>query len=149
MIAPAMIFAAIGAVAIHQFAAAKLDPRFMAALAGLFVALVIAGAYTRYFITWAKDPNVPVWFNVDSVAIGRRINALPEGTQKYVVIYAREGGVVDYGLPTPVAPVLYTTDSFVPDAAAQKVVKNIHYLLPSEAGQIPPGTPRCTIFEIR
>jgi len=149
MIVPAMTFAAIGAVTLYRLAAARLNVRWIAALTALFIAVVVTGAYTQYFIAWAKNPNVALRFNADCVAIGNQINALPPTTQKYVVIYALEGGVVDYGLPTPVAPVLYFTNSFVPDAAAQRVVKNIHYLLPSEAGQIPSGTPSSTIFEIR
>ena len=148
MTVPAMAFAAVGALAFHQWAATKLNARWMAALTTVFIVATIAGAYTQYFITWAKNPNVPVWFCADSVDIGRKINALPPATQKYVVIYAYEG-VEDYGLATPVAPVLYVTNSFVPDATAQRVVKNIHYLLPAEIGQIPPGTPPNTIFEIR
>ncbi|MGB7758739.1 MAG: hypothetical protein WBL61_02865 [Bryobacteraceae bacterium] len=147
MIVPAMTLAAIGALALYRLLAAKLSPRWMGALTALFIVIVIAGAYTQYFITWAKNPNVRGFFNTDWVAVGKEINALPPATQKYVVIYA--GGVTDYGLPATAAPVLYSTGSFVPDAAAQKVVKNIHYLLPGEVSQIPPGTPPGSIFEIR
>jgi 4-amino-4-deoxy-L-arabinose transferase-like glycosyltransferase len=147
VVIPTMVFAAIGAIALYRLVSTKLNAQLMAALATLFIAIVIAGAYTQYFISWAKNPNVPGSFNADYVAIGNEINALPSSTQKYVVIYA--SGVIDYGLPMPVEPVLYVTNSFVPDATAQKVVKNIHYLLPSEVGQIPAGTPSSTMFEIR
>jgi hypothetical protein len=147
MVVPAMVLAAIGALALYRLIATKLNARWSMILAPLFIAIVIVGAYAQYFIAWAQDSNVPGSFNADYVAIGNEINALPSSTPKYVVIYA--GGVIDYGLPMPIEPVLYVTDSFVPDATAQKVVKNIHYLLPSEVSQIPIGTPSSTIFEIR
>ena len=147
MVVPAMVFAAIGAIALYRLVAKKLNMKWMATLTALFVAMIVAGAYAQYFVAWAKNPNVPGSFNANYVQIGNEINALPSATQKYVVIYA--GGVIDYGLPMPIEPVLYVTNSFVPDATAQKFVNNIHYLLPDETSQIPAGTPSSTIFEIR
>ncbi len=147
MVVPIMVFAAIGAVILYRLVAARLGARWTTVLTALFVAVIVAGAYVQYFVTWAENPNVPGAFSADYVQIGNEINALPPSMQKYVIIDA--GGVIDYGLPMPAEPVLYVTNSFVPDATAQKVVKNIHYILPDETGQIPIGTPSDTIFTIR
>jgi hypothetical protein len=147
MVVPAVVFAALGGEWLYQLGARKLNRQSMAIITALFITAAAGKCYTQYFVAWAEHPSVRVDFNADSVDIGNRINALPASEPKYVVVYAK--GVIDYGLPMPVEPVLYITHSFVPDAAAQKVVNNIHYLLPSEINQIPPGTPGSRIFEIR
>jgi len=144
---PAVVFAALGGGWLYQFGARKLKRQWMAILTALFITVAVAKSYSEYFVAWAPHPSVRMDFNADSVDIGNRINALPASEPKYVVVYAT--GVIAYGLPVPVEPVLYVTHSFVPDSAAQKVVNNTQYLLPSEINQIPPGTPSSHIFEIR
>jgi len=146
MVVPAVIFAAVGASWIHGWLAAKLNPRLMAVAAACFLAFLGVAAYRQYFVTWARDPNVAAAFDAGYVAIARQINALPPSTEKYVVV---AGGILDYGIPSAAESVLYVTHSFVPDAAAQKHVSHIHFLLPGEIGQIPAGTPPGAIFEIR
>jgi hypothetical protein len=147
MVVPAVIFAALGGEWLYQLGVRKLNRQWMAIATTFFIVAALVQCYTQYFVVWAQHSSVREDFNADSVVIGNRINALPANEPKYVVVYAR--GVIDYGLPMPVETVLYVTHSFVPDAAAQKVVNNIHYLLPSEINQIPPGTPSSYIFEIR
>jgi 4-amino-4-deoxy-L-arabinose transferase-like glycosyltransferase len=146
MVAPAMIFAAIGAFWVYCRLAAKLDAGWMAAITACFLAFLGAAAYRQYFVTWARNPNVAAAFDADYVAIGKQINALPPSTEKYVVV---AGGILDYGIPSAAEAVLYVTHSFVPDAAAQKHVGHIHFLLPDQIDQIPSGTARSAIFEIR
>jgi 4-amino-4-deoxy-L-arabinose transferase-like glycosyltransferase len=145
-VAPAMIFAAVGALGIYGWLAAKLSARWMAAVTASFLAFLCAAAYRQYFVTWATDPNVAAAFDAGYVAIGDEINALPQATEKYVVV---TGGILDYGIPSVAESALYLTHSFVPDAAAQKQVGHIHFLLPNEIDQIPSGTARSAIFEIR
>jgi 4-amino-4-deoxy-L-arabinose transferase-like glycosyltransferase len=146
MVVPATIFAAAGAVRIYGWLAAKLGARWMPAVAACFLALLSAAAYRQYFVTWATNPNVAAAFDAGYVAIGKRINALPPAAEKYVVV---AGGILDYGIPSVAEAVLYVTHSFVPDAAAQKHVGRIHFLLPNEIDRIPSGTPPGAIFEIR
>ncbi len=147
MVIPAVIFAATATFWAYEWLTEKISKRWVTLIVAIFIACVMAGGYVEYFVQWAKSSDTPGSFNADYVQVGEQINALPASTEKYVVIYA--GGVTDYGLPMPVEPVLYITRSFVPDAAKQKVVNHIHYLLPDEIGQIPSGTPSSTIFEIR
>ena len=146
VVVPAMIFAAIGAYWTYCRLAAKLGARWMAAVTACFLAFSGAAAYRQYFVIWGRDPNVAAAFDADYVAIGRQINALPPSTEKYVIV---AGGILDYGIPSVAAAALYVTHSFVPDAAAQKHVGHIHFLLPNEVDQIPSGTARSAIFEIR
>lgn len=150
-IVPTMVFAAIAGVWLYHFlhnyfARRNWRTAFVDAVAIIFLVAVAAYGYYDYFVTWAQNPNVPGAFTANYVTIGNEINALPPDVQKYVVVNA--GGVVDYGIPVPATTVMYVTDSFVPNALAQKEVNNIHYLLPNEIGQIPPGTPSSTIFDI-
>jgi hypothetical protein len=146
MVVPAMMFAAIGAYWTYCRLAVKLGARWMPAVTACFLAFLVAAAHRQYFVTWARDPNVAAAFDADYVAIGRQINALPPSTEKYVIV---AGGILDYGIPSVAAAALYVTHSFVPDAAAQKHVGQIHFLLPNEVDQIPSGTARSAIFEIR
>jgi 4-amino-4-deoxy-L-arabinose transferase-like glycosyltransferase len=148
-IVPTMVLAAIGGVwlykyLIHYFVWKNWGKAIANTIAVIFFVAVAVYGYYDYFVVWAQNPNVPGSFNADYVAIGDAINALPPSTQKYVVVVA--GGVVDYGIPVPATTVMYITNSFVPNAAAQKDVNNIHYLLPDETSTIPAGAASGTIF---
>jgi hypothetical protein len=147
MVIPAVVFAAMGGIWIYEKIFAHWHPNVRIALLAVCIAAAIGATYATYFKTWAQNSNVPGSFNADYVAIGNAINRLPPDVQKYVIVYA--GGVTDYGIPMPAMPVMYVTRSFVPDAAKQKFINHIHYLLPSEIDQIPAAAPRDTIFEIR
>ncbi|HVO28892.1 MAG TPA: glycosyltransferase family 39 protein [Candidatus Paceibacterota bacterium] len=142
MLPPALIFAAIGGVWFYR-AMKRTSKTFARSIAILFLVLVAAFAYVDYFIVWAMNQNVPGAFNADYVTIGNEINALPTGLPKYVVVNA--GGVPVRGLPTPVETTMFITDTFT---TSTQVAKNIHYLLPDQAGSIPAGTPSSTIFYI-
>ena len=151
-VVPCMIFAAIAAVWLYNlvekyFQKMRWRRMLLILIAACFLAEIGIYGYYDYFVTWAQNPNVPGAFSANYVAIGDAINALPPTLQTYVVVQA--GGVIDYGIPVPAMTVMYVTDSFVPDAVAQKDVNNIHYLLPNEIDQIPPGTPADTIFYIK
>ena len=149
VVIPAMIFAAIAGIWLYDFlcryfARKNWKKVIINIFAIIFLVAVATYGYYDYFVAWAQNPNVPGAFNADYAAIGDAINALPPATQKYLIVNA--GGVTDYGIPVPAATVMYITDSFVPDAAAQKDIKNIHYLLPDETSTIPAQTPSDTIF---
>ncbi len=150
-IVPTMVFSAIAGVWLYDFLQKYFTRRhwnnlFINMLAVIFLAATAVYGYYDYFVVWAKNPNVPGAFSANYVAIGDAINALPSPVQKYVVVNA--GGVVDYGIPVPAVTVMYVTNSFDPNAIAQKDIGNIHYLLPDEIGTIPGGTPSDTIFYV-
>jgi 4-amino-4-deoxy-L-arabinose transferase-like glycosyltransferase len=145
-VVPAMIFAAVAGVWLYQILRDRWNKNIVNVVAVIFLVSVAVYGYYDYFVIWAQNPNVQGAFSANYVTIGDAINALPPATQKYVVVNA--GGVIDYGIPVPATTVMYITNSFIPDAVAQKDQNNIHYLLPDEVGQIPNGTPSDTIFQI-
>jgi 4-amino-4-deoxy-L-arabinose transferase-like glycosyltransferase len=147
VVIPAMLFAAFAGISLYRLFGRYGNKTAARVIGIIFLATVASYGYYDYFIVWAQNPNVPGAFSANYVDIGNAINALPVSTQKYVVV--RAGGVTDYGIPVPAMTVMYITNSFVPDTAGQKLVKNIHYLLPDEINQIPLDTPSSTIFYIQ
>ena len=71
-------------------------------------------------------------FSANYVQIGRELNALPKELPKYVVVEA--GGVDVRGIPMPAQTVMFITDTFTPEKQKEK---NIYYVLPEQASQIP------------
>ena len=109
----------------------------------LFAIIVAVNAYTSYFITWAKNPNVYWAFNENYVETADQMNALPASTPKYVVVTA--GGVLARGIPVPAETVMFLTDSFT---TSTQIANHITYLLPDQTSTIPEGTPANEIFYV-
>ena len=143
MLPPAIFFAAIGGIWAYRALRNGGFKKTSVALGILFVVIVGVNGYTSYFVTWAKNPNVPGAFNENYVQIGEAINALPASTPKYVIVNA--GGVLARGIPVPAETVIFITDSFM---TSTRLAKNITYLLPDQTDLIPPGTPTNTIFSV-
>jgi len=101
----------------------------------IFLSILLFQAYYTYFIKWGQNPNVQGAFSADYVAIGRQLNSLPKELPKYVVVEA--SGVDVRGIPMPAQTVMYITDTFLPEKQKEK---NIHYVLPSQINEIPPGS---------
>ena len=149
LIPPAMLFAAIGGVWIYE----RIEERGQRtenkrrwrtlgfALSTFLFALTLFDSYHTYFILWGQNPNTQGAFAADYVVLGRTLNTLPREAPKYIVVDA--GGVLVRGVPMPAQTVMFITDSFLP---AQQQEKNIHYVLPDAASQIPPGA---EVFHIR
>jgi 4-amino-4-deoxy-L-arabinose transferase-like glycosyltransferase len=143
MLPPAIILAALGGIWLYGFLRQYWNKNLVNILAVIFLASVAVFAYVDYFVIWAQNPNVPGSFNANYVAIGNEINALPQSTQKYVVVNA--GGVLARGIPVPAETVMFVTDSFT---TSTQISNHIMYLLPDQANQIPAGTPSSTIFYV-
>lgn len=144
MLPPAIVFAAFGGIWCYDYIKKHWHKTAAVVLAVIFLVSVAVFAYVDYFMIWAGNPNVPGAFNADYVTIGREMNALPASTPKYVIVGA--GGVMTRGVPMPAETTIFITDTFLP---AQQAAKNVHYLLPDQEGQIPPGTPGMDIFVIQ
>ena len=97
------------------------------AIATLAVVLLLVGImlneYRVYFKDWAHNPNLPDAFDVTSVELGRKLNALPQSQLKYVLVNA--GGVLVNNIPMPAQTVMYITDTWTPE---KQQAKNIFYL---------------------
>jgi 4-amino-4-deoxy-L-arabinose transferase-like glycosyltransferase len=143
MVAPAMIFAALGGIWLYGIIKKYWGMNFANIIAAAFIVIVAVFGYVDYFIVWAQNPNVPGAFNANYVQLGDEINQLPASTPKYIVVNA--GGVLARGIPVPAETVMFITDSFtIKDQQAH----NIHYLLPNETSSIPSNTPSSTVFYI-
>ena len=144
MIPPAFIFAGWGGMTLYRWARQKLAPypwrRLLPAIALLFLLFLGVNTYWTYFVTWAQNPNTASAFNADYVTIGEQLNALPQNVPKYVIVQA--GGVLARGIPMPAQTVMYITNTFTQKAQQEK---NIHYVLPENAGNIPAGSYVVTI----
>jgi len=147
MLPPAIMLAAIGGIWTYGWVSGigyrVSGKRIANLIAVIFVVAVACYAYYDYFVVWAGNPNVPGAFNADYVAIGNQMNALPQATQKYVVVNA--GGVLARGIPVPAETVMFVTDSFT---TSSQLANHVTYLLPDQTNQIPVGTPSSTIFYV-
>jgi uncharacterized membrane protein len=139
----ALILATLGGVWLYRIIKKHWYGHTAIPLAIVFLTVAAVFSYYDYFVVWAENPNVPGAFNANYVTIGNEINALPTSTPKYVIVNA--GGVIARGIPVPAETTMFITHSFT---AADAAAANIHYLLPDQTGEIPPGTPSGDIFSI-
>ncbi|MBU2109902.1 hypothetical protein KKB71_03060, partial [Patescibacteria group bacterium] len=89
---------------------------------------------------WAYNSNTQGAFNSLDVEKARYLNSLPKDTPKYVIIQA--GGVDVRGIPMPSQTVMFITKTFLPEWQKEK---NIHYILPEEADNVPENAKRVWI----
>jgi len=143
MLPPAIMLAAIGGIWLYRLLSTHGHLRAARVMGALFLVAMALVAYYDYFVVWGENPNVAGAFNENYVDIGRAINRLPASTPKYVIVSA--GDVFARGVPVMAETTMFMTDSFTAEGQA---AKNIHYLLPSQTGSIPPGTPSSSVFNI-
>ncbi len=97
---------------------------------GLFTAfciLVILGCsyaqFDKYFINWARQPDVKNAFASSYVKIGNYLNDLPSGVNKYVIV--NQSGVLINGIPMPAQTVMFIENT-------QQRNQQTKYLLPEK-----------------
>lgn len=135
LIPPIIILSGFGGVWLYEKLSAKFQlKKLLLLISYVLLLILIIEAYHTYFIKWAKNPNVPGAFAQSYVDIGNKLNSLPISTPKYVIVKA--GGVDVRGMPMPTQTTMFITDTFTPEKQA---LKNIHYILPDQVNQIPPG----------
>ena len=88
--------------------------------------------YHYYFGLWAQDKDTYYAFDTNTYNLGVYLNSLPQDIKKYVIVN-RDTGVWVRGLPMPVQPILFATDTFTDD---KKIAKNFEYVLPGRADKI-------------
>jgi len=135
MIPPVFILAAIGGYEIYNWLSKKTSKRILLTITYTLLALLVIEAYVSYFIIWGKSEEVADSFNQNYVEIGRELNNLPQELPKYILIKA--GGADVRGIPMPTQTVMFITDTF---SLEKQQEKNIHYVLPSDVADIPPGS---------
>lgn len=136
MIPPVMLIAAAGGNALYEFFLGRNSSDrsrgWLSFGVAFFAGLIVANAYTNYFVLWGKNPEVARAFTAEYSAIAYRINSLPRETPKYVIVEA--GGVLVNGIPMPAEPVMFLTDTFRPEEQREK---NVFYVLPGEREKVP------------
>ena len=137
LIPPAIILAAVAGVWLHEKAKAYVLPRILSGFVVLFLTLLFLEAYQTYFLLWGPNQNTRDAFAASYVNIGKQINQTSRLREKYVIV---EGSGTDVrGLPMPTQTVMFLTDTFLP---RDQKDKRVHYVLPSQIDQIPPGALR-------
>lgn len=96
----------------------------------LFLAFLILSYYQRYFVVWAKNPDLKNAFSQDFVEMGKYLNNLPENYEKYVIVNI-SGVPVPYpdGIPMPAQTIMFLERTKYPK------IKN-NYLLPENLEKI-------------
>lgn len=127
----AYIFVALGAWKVYQFLNQNTArEKILLFAAFLFLFATSLFEFNKYFVSWAKNPNVEGAFTKNYAEIGEYLNSLPDDIKKYVII--NEAGVpVPFpdGMPMPAQ-----TPMFIERIKYGKV--RATYLLPDELDKI-------------
>ena len=113
------IFAGLGAYKLYKF---LYKPRVLIVCL-LFLAICACAQYDKYFIKWAKQPEVEDAFTKTYVDIGNYLNSLPLETARYVIV--NQPGVLVNNIPMPAQTVMFIASG-----------QNTKYLLPGEIDEI-------------
>ncbi len=125
------IFAGLGAFNLYKFLESKKINKsllFVACL--LFLVFCGYSQYDKYFMDWAKQPDVEGAFSKNYVDIGNYLNGLPAETASYVIV--NQSGVPVNNIPVPAQTVI-----FIQETSNKK--QETKYLLPEEINTIEPA----------
>ncbi len=137
LIPPAIVLAGVAGIWFYEKTKEHLRPKILGGLTILFLILLFLEAYQTYFLLWGPNQNTQGAFAANYVNIGEQINRTSRMHDKYVIV---EGGGTDVrGLPMPTQTTMFITDTFLPQDQKDK---RIHYVLPEQVDQIPPGALR-------
>lgn len=101
----------------------------------ILIAILLIGFF-RYFIIWAKNPNVPNAFAASYAEIGNYLNQAPKNINKYILVNA--DGVLVNNIPMPTQTIMFLTNTY---QANEQNQKKIFYLLPENINQIDQSGP--------
>lgn len=126
-ILPATIFSAQGGIFIGE----KIKKyKFSKIFLFVFLTILILINYQKYFIIWAKHPDLKGAFGENFLKMGVYLNSLPESFEKYVIVNV-QGVPVPFpnGIPMPAQTLM-----FLERARFGKIKSN--YLLPKDLEKI-------------
>ena len=104
------ILVAFGAWKTYEFLSRKLKRKKLFAVLGLmFLVIVAASEFNKYFFNWAKRQEVKDAFTQTYENIGYFLNSLPENVQKYVIV--NELGRPLYGISIPAQTPMFIESS--------------------------------------
>lgn len=124
LVAPVvMIFAGEGLWWLYEFCRKTYENKAVAAFAVcLLLGAIMLTEHRAYFSLWAMNSEVANAFDVESVALGKRLNAMPHEEIKYVPV--KTGGVMVRGVPMSAQTVMFITDTWTLE---KQKAKNIYY----------------------
>lgn len=122
------IFAGLGAYNLYKFLESKkINKPLLLAACFLFLAVCVYVQYDKYFIDWAKQPDVEGAFSKNYVDIGNYLNNLPRNIASYVV--ANQSGTLVNNIPMPAQTVMFVRNQV-------SRINNTRYLLPEEIDKV-------------
>lgn len=106
------------------------NKKLLISLCLLFLISVTYGQFCKYFLNWAKNPEVEGAFSKNYLAIGNYLNSLPPEIQKYVIVN-QLGVPVPWpdGIPMPAQTVMFIERTKFNQPQST-------YLLPEDLNQI-------------
>ncbi len=143
LVPPITILAAVATVRAAGVVERRVGKQLTVIVMASFILYALVDGYHTCFVLWAKDPHLSAFFGADYVKTGKEINALPDETQKFVVVEAR--GMTVHGVPMPAQTVMFLTDTY---SGENREKKNLSYISSREAKEVPPGSYTWTLKDI-
>lgn len=123
MIPPVFMLAALGAWTLYSRLLHVAPARILSIASILILLALTCEAGHTYFVRWARNPEVPAYFDVEQEDLARDINTRSRDVPKVVALpYLNRGH-----LPLRVASVMYLTKTYTPREQAEA---NIQYVTP-------------------
>jgi len=130
-IPPVFIFSGLGAFWVYQILEKKTKNKLIInALVILFLSFVLISEFNKYFLIWAKKPQVKSEYTQEYLLMGNYLNSLPEDYERYVIVN-RGGEPVSWANKIPVSA---QTIMFLEIAKYGQIKSK--YLLPEDIGKI-------------
>lgn len=89
----------------------------------VFLGVLTAAEYNKYFHQWAKNQNTAIWFSQSYVDLGNKLNAMPSSIKKYVLV--NTPGVLINDIPWNAQTVMFVTDTYTLE---KQQAKKLYYL---------------------
>jgi 4-amino-4-deoxy-L-arabinose transferase-like glycosyltransferase len=128
------IFVGLGAWKVYEFLNRNTAKKILLSVAAILFLLAMGiSEFNKYFVKWAKNPEVENAFSKDYVEIGNYLNSLPPEIPKYVIV--NESGVpvpFPNGIPMPAQTVMFIERIKFGEPRAT-------YLKPEDLEKIKPG----------
>ena len=130
-IPPTFILAGLGAFTLYNFSEKYLfrysNKKLSVFVYSVILLTILIASYNKYFLLYANNSNIKGAFADNYVKIGKFLNTLPAGTNKYVIV--NQGGSLVNGVPVPAQTTMYVTNSY---RKADQLEKHIFYVSPND-----------------
>jgi 4-amino-4-deoxy-L-arabinose transferase-like glycosyltransferase len=101
--------------------------RIVAVVATIAILFSVLAERNKYFRDWARNPELPLWFNQLDIDFAHKVETLPRDVPKYILVNRK----IDQADRLFLAEtVMFTTDTYTSE---KQRVKNLYYV-----GDVPP-----------